>query len=278
MRLGGAIEKPYNSPEEWLGLVKELGYSTVLSPIDSSADTDVKKDYLTCAQANNLVIGEVGVWNNCLSKDDAERRQAIEYAKAQLELAEELGARCCVNILGSRSHIWDSFDEENYDPGIYDMAVDIVREIIDAVGPKVTFYTIEPLPWMVPDSPEQYLQLIKDVDRKAFGAHLDFVNMINCPVRYIKNIDFIQSCFELLGPHIKSIHGKDVLMERAYTTIIHEVMPGLGILDYTKILPMVERLGADTPFFIEHLPDHESYMKTAAYIRECAQKAGVTVL
>lgn len=277
MRLGGGIERDYKNPEEWLSYVKELGYSVVLAPINADADTATRHEYLACAKANDLVIGEVGVWRNCMSKNDAERKQAMEYAKAQLELAEELNAKCCVNIIGSRSEIWDSFDVENYEPDIYTMAVDGIREIIDAVNPKNTFYTIEPMPWMVPDSPEEYLQLIKDVDREAFGVHLDFVNMINCPKRYVKSIDFIAHCFELLGPYIKSIHGKDVLMDRAYTTLIHEVMPGKGTLDYTKILPMVEKLGADTPFFIEHLPDFDTYKQAAGYIRECAKKAGVFV-
>ena len=278
MRLGGSVEREYRNPEEWLALVKELGYSAVLSPVDSTADRATRQEYLSCVEANNLVIGEVGVWRNCLSKDTAERKQAMEYAKAQLDLAEELGARCCVNILGSRGPIWDGFDEENYAPETYAMAVDSVREIIDAVKPKRTFYTIEPLPWMTPDSPEEYLQLLKDVDRKAFGVHLDFVNMINCPKRYVQSTDFIRHCFELLGPHIRSIHGKDVLMDRAYTTLIHEVMPGKGTLDYTKILPMVEKLGADTPFFVEHLPDFDTYRQAAGYIRECAKKAGVVVV
>lgn len=277
MRLGGAVEKKYNNPEEWLQHVRDLNYSVVLAPVDMSADTATRQAYLKCAKENNLVIGEVGVWRNCLSKDDAVRKQAMDYAKGQLDLAEEMGACCCVNILGSRSEIWDSFDEGNYDPAIYDMAVDGIREIIDAVNPKNTFYTIEPMPWMVPDSPEEYLQLIKDVDRKAFGVHLDFVNMINCPKRYVKSIDFIQSCFDQLGPYIKSIHGKDVFMERAYTTLIHEVAPGEGTLDYTKILPMVEKLGPDTSFFIEHLPDYDTYKQKAAYIRECAKKAGVVI-
>lgn len=277
MRLGGGIERSYKNPEEWLALVKELGYSAILSPIDCRADSSTRKDYLACAKAHDLVIGEVGVWKNCLSKDDAERKAAMEYAKAQLELAEELGACCCVNIVGSRNEIWDGFDAENYEPYIYELAVDSVREIIDAVKPKNTFYTIEPMPWMVPDSPEQYLELIKDVDRDAFGVHLDYVNMINCPKRYVQSTKFIRHCFELLGPYIKSIHGKDTIMDRAYTTLIHEVKPGDGTLDYVKILPMVEKLGADIPFFIEHLPDFETYKQTAAYIREQGKLAGVTI-
>lgn len=277
MRLGGGIEREYKDPDEWLKLVRELGYSAVLAPVDSSADPGVVREYVACAKANDLVIGEVGVWRNCLSKDDAERRQAMEYAKAQLALAEEMGACCCVNIAGSRGEIWDGFDRENYLPEVYEMVVDSVREIIDAVRPKHTFYTIEPMPWMVPDSPEQYLGLIEDVDRKAFGVHLDFVNMINCPARYVNSTEFIRHCFELLGPYIKSIHGKDVLMETAYTTLIHEVMPGTGTLDYTEILPMVEKLDSDMPFFVEHLPDFCTYRQAADYIRKCAGKAGVAV-
>ena len=157
------------------------------------------------------------------------------------------------------------------------MAVDSIREIIDSVKPVRTFYTIEPMPWCVPDSPESYLKLIKDVDRKEFAVHLDFVNMINCPQRYCLNEDFIRHCFDLLGPYIKSIHGKDVLMEQAYTTLIHVTMPGAGVLDYRKILPLVESLGPDTPLFVEHLPDHETYKTAASYVRFRAAEAGVSV-
>lgn len=277
MRLGGAIEKPYQNPEEWVSLVRQLGYSVVLSPVNCEASGETVKEYFKAAKENDLLIGEVGVWRNCLSKDESERKAAMEYAKRQLALADELEAKCCVNIIGSRNEIWDSFDPENYDDDVYTMAVDSVREIIDAVKPKRTCYSIESMPWMVPDSPEQYLQLLKDVDRTAFGVHLDFVNMINCPKRYVKSTEFVGHCFELLGPYIKSIHGKDVLMERAYTTLIHETMPGEGTLDYKKILPMVEKLGPDTPFFIEHLPDFDTYKKAAEYIRMQAKACGVVV-
>ena len=134
-----------------------------------------------------------------------------------------------------------------------------------------------PMPWVLPDSPEQYLKLIEDVDRPEFAVHLDFVNMINCPERYCRSTEFVQHCFTLLGPHIKSIHGKDSIMEQAYTTIIHETMPGKGTLDYPKILAMVEKLGPDTPLFVEHLPDFETYREAAAYVRSQAENAGIFV-
>jgi len=275
MRIGGAIEVPYQSPEEWLKFVKELGYRAVLAPVDYRASKEEKAAYLQCAKENDLVIGEVGVWKNIISINDAERKSALEYAKNQLALADELGANCCVNVTGSRGEIWESFYPENYTKDTYALIVESVREVIDAVKPTRTFYTVEPMPWMVPDSPEDYLQLMCDVERQAFGVHLDYVNMINCPKRYVFCNDFIEECFTKLGPYIKSIHGKDVLMEKSYTTLIHETMPGKGVINYQKVARLFEALGPDTPLFVEHLPDFESYRQAAAYVREQAALAGV---
>jgi sugar phosphate isomerase/epimerase len=278
MRIGGGIEKAYHNPEEWVKLAKDLRYSAVLCPVDSSSDQATRREYLKAAREADLLIGEVGVWRNCLAKDEKTRRAAMDYAKAQLALADEMGANCCVNIIGSHSETaWDGFSAENYSDDFYALAVDSVREIIDAVKPKNTFYTIEPMPWVLPDSPEQYLKLIQDVDRKKFAVHLDFVNMINCPERFCKSTEFVKHCFDLLGPYIKSIHCKDSVMEQAYTAIIHETMPGKGTLDYKKILPLVENLGKDIPLFVEHLPDYETYRQAAAFVRAQAESVGILV-
>lgn len=276
MRIGGGIEKPYSNPQEWYSLVKQLGYRAVLVPFDSSVSEADKLAYLECIKEHDLIIGEVGVWRNTLSPDKDECKKAMDYAKNQLALADDIGAYCCVNITGSRGDIWDGFCKDNYSEETYTLIVDSVREIIDAVNPVRTFYTIEPMPWMVPDSPDEYLRLIKDVDRKGFGVHLDFVNMINCPKRYVFCDDFIEECFTKLGHHIKSIHGKDVIMENRYTTVINEVMPGKGIIDYKKVALLCEKLGKDTALFVEHLPDFESYMEAANYVRNQAALAGVS--
>lgn len=278
MRIGGSVEKAYSNPEEWYELVKELGYSAVLPPFGKDTPQSDKREYLECIKKHDLIIGEVGIWRNTLSVNDDERKSASEYAKSQLAFADEIGANCCVNIVGSRGIIWDGFHEDNYSADTYTLIVDSIREIIDAVKPKNTFYTIEPMPWMVPDSPDEYLQLIKDVNRDSFGVHLDFVNMINCPKRYVLCSKFIEECFQKLGPFIKSIHGKDVFMEQKYTTVIHEVMPGKGIIDYKKVALLCEKLGKDTVLFVEHLPDFESYKQAAAYVRRQAELAGVTLI
>jgi hypothetical protein len=50
--------------------------------------------------------------------------------------------------------------------------------------------------------------------------------MINSPRRWAFRDAFIEECFAKLGPHIKSVHGKDAYMEHAYSTVIRETMPG----------------------------------------------------
>ena len=101
MRLGGSVMKPYNSPKEWLAQVKELGYSAVVFPVDSNASAATIRDYAQCCRDNDLLIGEVGAWRNVMAIDPKEREANLDWNIRQLELAETVGANCCVNISGS---------------------------------------------------------------------------------------------------------------------------------------------------------------------------------
>ena len=278
MRIGGEIKKPYQSPAEWLLRVRESNYSAVLAPIGHDASYEDKKAYKDCARENNILIGEVGVWRNPISPNETDAKINIEYCKERLALADELEANCCVNIVGSRGKVWDGFYKENYDEDVYTLIVDTTRDIIDSVRPKHTFYSLEPMPWMLPDSPDSYLRLIKDIDRKAFGVHLDFTNMINSPVRFLKSDKFIEECFNKLGPYTKSIHAKDVIMDMEYPCVIREVMPGKGMLNYKKIVHMIDKLGEEIPVFVEHLSTHEEYMEASSFIRDVAKSEGITVI
>ncbi len=262
MRLGGSVMKPYSSPEEWLGHVRELGYEAVIFPVDCTADHEVIDAYARCARENDLLIGEVGVWRNCMATDPAEREANINYAIGQLALAERVGARCCVNIAGAWSELWDGYHPDHASREYYTQLVEVTRRIIDAVNPKNTFFTLEPMPWMCPESPEEYLRLIEDIDRPAFAVHLDFANMINSLDRYRRSSEFIRSCFELLGGHIRSVHAKDLqLFDHRLPLCIEEVPPGEGSLDLALALRLAAELPDDVPVFVEHLPDHEAYMK-----------------
>ena len=142
MRLGGSVMKPYASPKEWLAYVKELGYSAVIFPVDSTAPAHVVQDYLTCCRDNDLLIGEVGAWRNVMARDPQERAANLDWNIRQLELAETVGANCCVNISGSMADYWDGYHPALDTREVYDLVVENTRKIIDAVQPTHTAYSL----------------------------------------------------------------------------------------------------------------------------------------
>lgn len=278
MRLGGSVMKPYNSPKEWLAHVKELGYSAVIFPVESTAPLSVIREYEQVCRDNDLLIGEVGAWRNVMARDEKERAANMDWNIRQLELAETVGANCCVNISGSFAEMWDGYHPDLDTKETWDLVVSNTQKIIDAVKPTRTSYSLEPMPWMVPESPEQYLQLLKDVDRPAFKVHLDYCNMLNSIERYRHASEFITHCFDLLGENIVSIHAKDALIvQGALPVNINEIMPGKGSIDLSLVTKLAHQLGDDIPVFVEHLDTHEDYLQAAAAMREAARKANVPV-
>ncbi len=277
MRLGGPVLEPLESPEAWVDALRKRGYTATYFPLDgAAAEADIEA-YRKAAEDADIVIAEVGAWSNPLSPDEATRKQALEHCKRQLALADRVGARCCVNIAGSRSEQWDGPHPDNLTPETMDLIAASVREIIDAVQPTRTAYSLETMPWMYPDSPDSYVALIKAIDRPAFAAHLDPVNLICSPQRYYGNAALIRECFEKLGPYIRSCHAKDIILHPNLTTHLDEARPGLGGLDYATFLREADRLGPDTPVMLEHLEDEASYAAAAAHVRDAAKRVGVTL-
>jgi sugar phosphate isomerase/epimerase len=225
---------------------------------------------------HDVLLAEIGVWNNMLDSDLERRAKNIEANVHGLALAEELGIPCCVNIAGSFNPIrWDGPHPHNLSEEAIELTVQNVRHIIDAVNPRKSYYCLEPMPWVIPDSPESYLELISVINRRQFGVHLDPVNLINCPSRYYQNAAFLRECFSKLGPHIISCHAKDILMREQLTVHLDEVRPGLGALDYTVYISEVNRLPGDIPLIIEHLPQEE-YPPARDYILQVARQNGLS--
>jgi len=277
MRLGGPIFTEFTGPEDWVVAARATGYTAVYCPARYGAEDEVVGAYARAAAKAHIVIAEVGAWSNPISPDEQERNRSLTLCKEQLALADRIGARCCVNISGARGDRWDGHYAANLTQNTFDLIVDSVREIIDDAGPLRTFYTLETMPWMYPDSVDSYVRLLEAIDRKQFGVHLDPANLINSPERFYGNADLLRECFAKLGPHIKSCHAKDVSMRQEFMVHIDEVRPGLGSLDYGVYLRELDRLPPDTPLMMEHLSDGEDYDRAAEYIRSVAAQEGVKI-
>ena len=275
LRLGGPTFEKYENTDGWVRALKKLGYSAAYCPVKAEAEDSVVNAYARAAKKANIIIAEVGAWSNPISPDEKTRRAAREKCRRQLALADRIGARCCVNISGSRDERWDGPSPLNLTEDTFDMIVETTRAIIDDVKPSRTYFTLETMPWAYPDSPDSYLRLLKAIDRKRFAAHLDPVNLVCSPQRYFGNGRLIRECFEKLGPYIRSCHAKDILLHPKLTTHLDEIRPGLGGLDYVTFLRELNKI-PDTPLMIEHLKGAEEYRQAAEHIRSVATKAGLS--
>lgn len=280
MRLGGPIFASYSDAEGWVAAVAGAGYRAAYCPVGTDASVETVRAYARTAQQAGIVIAEVGAWSNPISPDEEARNSALSLCKEALALADRIGARCCVNLAGSRGGSregWYDPHPANFSDETFELIVATTREIIDAVQPTRTFFTLETMPWIFPDSPDSYLALMKAIDRQQFAVHLDLTNMIVTPRLFFDNAAFIRECFAKLGPHIKSCHIKDVMLRNTFSVHIEEVRPGLGALDYRTFLQECAKLPADTPIMLEHLATAVEYEEAAQYVRAIAGELGLSV-
>jgi sugar phosphate isomerase/epimerase len=276
VRLGGPLFGTFNDPDSWTKAHQKLGYRAAYCPLQTDAASDLITVYETAARKADIVIAEVGAWSNPLSPDTAMAQQAFKKCVDSLALAEAIGANCCVNISGSKNPTqWSGPHKDNLTDATFEQIVDVTRRIIDEVKPRRTYFTLEFMPWSYPDSVDSYLKILKAVDRKQCAVHLDPMNIIVSPRAYFDNGALIKDCFKRLGPHIRSCHGKDIILrEDVYTPQLVECRPGLGQLDYRTYLMELSKL-KDIPLMLEHLPSAEEYEKAATYVRKVGSENGI---
>jgi sugar phosphate isomerase/epimerase len=277
VRLGGPIFVESTDPVVLAREHRRLGYSAAYCPqMASLKDADGIRAIRKAYAAENVAIAEVGAWKNMLDPDAEKRRQNLEYVVERCALAEELGARCCVDIAGSYNpDSWYGPNPKNLSKEFFDATVENCRHILKAVKPTRTRFTIEMMGWSLPDGPDSYLELIRAVDGKAFGVHMDVCNGINSPKRFYENADFIEECFRKLGPWIISCHAKDLKWIVEMNVRFEEVVPGRGQVDYKTYLRELSKLKVDTPLMLEHLQTAAEYDEGREYIRSVGKANGI---
>ena len=261
VRIGGPLfGDNLGDPDVWARTAKAQGYRAVYAPGVGLNDLPRVKAFVRAAEANDLVIAEVGRWVNLMDADEQKRKANFDAVAEGLALADELNARCCVDIAGSFSkESWMGPDPRNLTRDHFDLTVENARKLIDAVKPKRTVFAYEAMGWMYPDSPDSYLALIKAVDRKAFGAHLDICNLINSPVKFWNNAALIHETFDKLAPWIVSAHAKDLRWNVELNVHFVECEVGKGVLDYATYIRRLAALEQDVPLMVEHMRDQAEY-------------------
>lgn len=276
MRLGGPVSGKIEEPRELARAHRKLRYRAAYCPQVSLLDRELIEEVRDAFAQEDVVIAEVGAWCNLISTNPAERSKNFTYVCERLALADEIGARCCVDFIGSLSDTSPYGPHpENLSQSTFDLAVETIRRILDEVKPKRAKFALEMMQWTIPDSPDLYLQVIKAVDRKGFAVHLDPVNLIVSPRIYFNTGTLIKECFRKLGKWIVSCHAKDITLRDKLALHLDEVRPGTGNLDYRTYLSELNRLPGDVPIMLEHLSSATEYIEARDHLISVADDLGL---
>jgi sugar phosphate isomerase/epimerase len=142
------------------------------------------------------------------------------------------------------------------------------------VKPTRTTFGYEMMAWSLPDSPDAALRMLKAVDRKAFAIHLDPCNLVNSPDRYYRSADLVRECYAKLGPHVTSVHVKDLTWDVEMAVHFREVRLGLGSIDHGAWLAEHARLCPDVPLVLEHLSSEAEYDAARDHLRAAGDRLG----
>ena len=275
IRLGGhGLPVSSDDPYAFARAHVDFGYGAAYCPPVKLADTQRLADIRKAFEAEGVPIAEIGIWRNLVSTDPETRKANRDYAAECLAIAEEVGARSAVSYIGSYApgsdygpHPHNLTDEAFAD------TVEVARELIDTVKPKRAKFALEMLQYGLPDSIDKTVELIHAVDRPAFAAHLDPVNLILTPRQYWDTGALLREAFAKLGKWIVSCHAKDIVLHHQAALHFDEVMIGEGQLDYRTYLRELEKAG-DVPLMLEHL-DAADYAKARDVIFAVGDEVGI---
>jgi sugar phosphate isomerase/epimerase len=276
MRFGAPLFDGWKSPEGWVRCMKAKGYSAAYCPVGLDASDGQIEEYRAAALENDILIAETGAWcNNPLHPNADVAEAGFAGLVRTMVLAEKIGARCCVNVAGSRGEQWDGHHRLNLTDQTFDAIVSYVNRLLDEVQPKITAFALEMMPWMYPTTAGEMLALIHAVGKPGFAAHVDLVNITCSPRLFYENADMTKECFQTLGTLVRSVHGKDIALADGLTVHLSEVRAGLGGFDYEALLTNMAACCPDAPLMLEHLPTEDEYDKAADYVRGVASRANI---
>ena len=266
IRLGGPVFAAGPDPEELARAHVAAGYRAANCPPLELEDAAGIAAVQRAFARHDVQIAEVGAWCNLIGADDAERRANIARVQRRLALAEAVGAACCVDFAGTRGAGAFGPHPDNFSDATFELIVATMREIIDAVRPTRARFGLEMMQTCPPDSVDDYLRLIRAVDRPAFAVHLDPVNILYSPRACHANAAVLIDAVRRLGPWIVSCHAKDLVVRGGLALHIDEVRPGTGLLDYPCYIAELRRLGREIPLMLEHLADADEYAQARDHV------------
>lgn len=281
MRLGANVFGYEPNAKSYVEKICEKNYKAAYCPdylVSSSQEQEIE-ELVHQLKENDIVLSEVGVWCNPLSPIPEVAEKGKAYVEDRLRLADRLGARCCVNIMGAKSAAtWYAPDPKNFTEEFRKECIDFYGIVLDKVQPKNTKLAFEVMPFCFLDCTEEYLRLMEDMKREGVAVHLDLINMLNSPRTLYDYRRIFKEAVDVLGKWCVSAHLKDIMLDpNPCNTKMDEVLIGTGVVDMGYMLQCLSEVPNDLPIMLEHLSDEASYDAAAKHVLKAAAEAGVEV-
>ena len=278
MRLGGYYKA--ESENQLAGLCDTLdshGLSAIPAPSRLTKMTDDEcVGFGETARGLDLVIGEIGMWSNMMTRDQEARSERIALVRLMLRKADLMGCHSVVTCVGSVDQADHQLAPHPYmeTNACKDEFRDVVLRVLDGLELKKTKYIIEPWNNTFFYRPEAIADFIAKVDHPSFGLHLDQMNLMSQEY-FHHSTDLINTTFDLLSDYAVSVHLKDIGWDYSHMFLKYdEVLIGDGVMDYDTYLKRLSTLDEDTPCYCEHLSSEEEYLTNFTRLHALADKAG----
>ena len=220
----------------------------------------------------NLPIVAISGYTNIVHPDPVKRKENLNYLKALIKYARDLGTPYVISETGTYNAESDwVYDPKNGTEEAYEEICATIRDLAKYADECGAVFLVENYVNNIIGSVDQVLRLFADVNHPGLGLLMD-------PTNYFAdhNIDHVDAelnrIFNALGDKIKVAHAKDC--KRAGDTTekhanidateshtfrgagaVELPAPGLGVLNYDLYLQRLSKLHPNIPLIIEHLDE-----------------------
>lgn len=226
-------------------------------------DTDsIRKEF----DARNITIEALDGGYNMIHPDPEVRAQGLRKLRAMASFCDRLGASVVTLWAGLRNpdSMW-GHHPDNHSPEVFDDLVASVRQAVQvAEGYGVTL-GIEGGVALTPiHSAQVYRRLLDEVGSPLLKVKFDVANLFH-EGELPRHREVLDEAFALLGEDIIIVDAKDTDTDG----VCGHLPPGLGLLDFDHILPLVSKLGWDVPVIVEgHTEKVADLEKSIALVRD----------
>jgi sugar phosphate isomerase/epimerase len=289
---------PYNLQES-LKRIKACGFSTVqldlcFKDLDMSTPELITKEKChvirDAFRDANLPICAISGYTNIIHPNPAERQKRLNYLKALLRHARDLGTPYVISETGTFNTESDwVHDPKNKTEAGYAEARRVIADLVQVAYDHGAVFLVENYVNNVIGSVNEVLRLFSDIKHPALGLLLDPTNYFTD--YNINDIDGeLHRIFNALSDKIKVAHAKDckaaanvaekhAKLDAAESHTFRGAgavelpAPGLGSLNYPLYLKRLAQDHPNIPIIIEHL-DEADVPRAKKFLDETLKAVG----